>query len=217
MGYIAVVPNQLSSPNPAYTLVDFFRWFPAFAGTPVQVTGTLDGSTGWVTGVSDVTKLAVGQLVTGTGIQSDSLITQIANTMVLLSKPTTESGPQTLTAFTSSPVPAYVVWAYTNLANSSILQVRYQEMWSYCMALYIAHYLTLWSRTQGGGGTTTAGQIAASGLAIGIQISKHVGDVSSASQPLKMPEEFGTYALTIYGQELITFALAVGSGPVWLW
>lgn len=217
MSFATVIPSYLSTPNPPYALVDFFRWFPAFAGTPVQVTGTLDGTTGWVSGVSDLTNLAVGQLVTGNGIQDNTLISQIAGSMVLLSKVTTDIGLQTLTTFTNAPTPAYVVGAYTNLANSSILQVRYQEMWSYCMALYIAHYLTLWARTQGGGANTTVGQIAATGLAIGIQISKHVGDVSSASQPLKMPEEFGTYGLTIYGQELITFALAVGSGPVWLW
>ena len=218
MEVVELLNPAYGPPNPAYGFVDFFRYFPAFAGTPVTFTGTLDGTTAWVTSVLDTSKLAQGNLVTGNGIQKNSLIDQIPTSSTFqLTQVTTATGPQQLTAFTNPPVPTYIVNAFIYLANASILQVRYQEMWSYAMALYIAHYITMWEKTQASGPGSTMGQLAAQGLASGIAISKHVGDVSTASQPLRMPEEFGSYALTDYGQQLITFAMAVGSGPVWLW
>lgn len=215
--FLSLASNILVGTNPPYSASDFFQWFPVFAGTPINVQGTLDGTTGVVSAVSDLTGLATGQLVAGTGIQCGSVI-QSVNPLVstlVLSLPTTASGVQTLSIYSTSSVPLCLLNAYIYLATSSIIQVRYQEMWSYCMALYIAHYLTLWLRTQAGGPGTSGGSIASAGLAMGIQISKHVGDVSNASQPLKIPEEFGTYALTIYGQQLATIGMAVGSGPVW--
>jgi Protein of unknown function (DUF4054) len=219
LGYLPILTlasNILTGTNPPYSASDFFQWFPNFAGTPVQVQGTLDGTTGTVTGVSDLTNLAVGQLVAGNGIQCGSVIQSITQPSTLvLSLPTTASGLQTLSIYVSALIPTCVLNAYIYLATSSILQVRYQEMWSFCMALYIAHYLTLWLNSGNLGAGSTPGQIASSGLAMGVAISKHVGDVSIASQPLKMPDWAGTYALTTYGQQLLTFGMAVGSGPVW--
>lgn len=217
--FLSLASNILVGTNPPYTANDFFGWFPSFAGTPVNVQGTLDGATGVVQGVSDFTGLATGQLVAGNGIQKGSVIQSMdqINGTLTLSLPTTATGDQTLSIYVSPIVPMSVLNGFIYLASNSILQVRYQEMWPYAMALYIAHYLTMWLNSQGTGPGSTAGQLAAQGLAMGIAISKHVGDVSVASQPLRMPDEFGTYALTSYGQQLATMALAVGSGPVWCW
>jgi hypothetical protein len=217
--YLANASNILTGTNPPYSASDFFGWFPNFAGTPVQAQGTLDGITGTVQGVSSFVGLATGQLVAGNGIAAGSVIQSMdqTNGVLVLSLPTTATGVQTLSIYTTPAVPVFLINAFIYLATSSILQVRYQEMWSYAMALYIAHYLTMWLSSQGTGTASTPGQLASQGLAMGITISKHVGDVSKASQALKMPEEFGTFALTIYGQQLATMALAVGSGPVWLW
>lgn len=217
--YLSIASNIFVGTNPPYSASDFFLWFPDFAGTPTTVTGTLDGTTRVVQSVSSFVGLATGQLVTGNGIQSGSVIESMdeASAILVLSLPTVAAGVQTLSIYTNPVVPLSLINAFIYLASNSILQVRYQEMWPYAMALYVAHYLTMWLNSQGTGLTTTPGQLAAQGLAMGIAISKHVGDVSVASQPLRMPEEFGTWQLTSYGQQLSTMAMAVGSGPVWCW
>jgi hypothetical protein len=216
--FLSLASNILVGTNPPYSASDFFLWFPNFAGTPVQVQGTIDGSTAVVRNVSDFTGLATGQYVAGNGIPSGAVIASMdqSNGFLVLSLPTTATGIQTLSVYTSPVVPISLINAFIYLATSSILQVRYQEMWSYAMALYVAHYLTMLINSQGQPGST-AGQLAAQGAASGIAISKHVGDVSIASQPLRMPDGAGTYALTKYGQQLVTMAMAVGSGPVWCW
>jgi hypothetical protein len=216
---LGAASNILVGTNPPYSATDFYRWFPNFAGTPATVTGTLDGATGVVTGVSDFTNLATGQLVAGNGIQGGTVIQSMDQTggTLTLSLPTTATGSQSLLIYVSPIVPLAVLNSYIYLASSSILQVRYQENWSYVMALYIAHFLTLWLNGQGSGTASTGGQMAAQGMALGIAISKHVGDVSVASQALVMPAVFSSYALTVYGQMLIPFAMTAGAGPVLLW
>lgn len=217
--FLSLASNILVGTNPPYTATDFFTWFPNFGGTPTSVTGTLDGTTGVVTGVSSLTGLATGQLVAGTGIQDGSVIQSVnpAVNAITLNLPTTASGQQTLSVYTNPAVPLSLINAFIYLASNSILQVRYCEMWPYAMALFVAHYLTMWGMSQGTGTATTPGQIASQGLAMGIAISKHVGDVSVSSQPLQLGSEFGAWNLTLYGQQLTTMAMAVGSGPVWCW
>jgi hypothetical protein len=216
---LATASNILIGTNPPYSATDFFQWFSSFGGTPEYPLGTLDGSSNMVTAVSDFTNLAVGQAVAGMGIPSGTLIAALDSTAqtIQLSNPVTYAGIVTLTVYVAPLVPLAVLNSFIYLATSSILQVRYQEMWSFAMALYIAHYLTMWLNSQGTGPTATTGQLASQGLAMGIAISKHVGDVSLASQPLRMPEQFGSWQLTTYGQQLATIGMAVGSGAVWLW
>jgi uncharacterized protein DUF4054 len=60
-------------------------------------------------------------------------------------------------------------------------------------------------------------QIAAQGLAGGIQTSKGVGDVSVSYQPLSSLEDWGQWNLTKYGQQLSTMAKVIGSGPAFIW
>lgn len=57
-------------------------------------------------------------------------------------------------------------------------------------------------------------QIAAQGLAGGIQTSKSVGDVSVSYTVLTSLEAWGAWNLTKYGQQLATMAKVVGMGPV---
>src|SRR5215469_12164746 len=197
--FLSIASNILVGTNPPYTANDFYVWFPNFGGTPTSITGTLDGTTSTVYNVSALVGLATGQLIAGIGIPNGTAITAIdlVNQNLTLSQSTPQAGAQVaLSVYTNPAVPLSLLNAFIYLASNSILQVRYQEMWPYCMALYIAHYLTMWLNSQGTGPTTTPGQLASQGLAMGIAISKHVGDVSVASQPLRMPEEFGTYALT---------------------
>lgn len=56
-------------------------------------------------------------------------------------------------------------------------------------------------------------QIAAQGIATGIQVSKGVGDVSVGYQALASLEAWGQWNLTKYGQQLVTNAEVIGAGP----
>ncbi len=63
----------------------------------------------------------------------------------------------------------------------------------------------------------TGAQIAAQGLAGGIQTSKSVGDVSVSYQTLDSLKDWGQWNLTKYGQMLATVAKTMGSGPMVVW
>jgi hypothetical protein len=205
---------------------------------------------------------------------------------------TTNNG--VLKTYEQPPIPLSVVITYLRLAFASLVFERWQEQWMVAMGWFIAHYLTLWAKsdalevlsmataTQGetpagavpgtifelsatppGGvlqsltangafqtpgvdytlsGTvitmtvpfeagalyatwpiavesiTTANpssaQIAAQGLAGGIQTSKSVGDVSVGYQVLTALESWGAWNLTSYGQQISTMAKIIGMGPV---
>jgi hypothetical protein len=112
--------------------------------------------------------------------------------------------------FTS--VPDAVIEAYLYVASISIMHARWFGMWKMAMGLYIAHYVTLWAQASALGATSTVQQAAAAGLAIGITTSKAVHDVSVGSTPITGLENWGSYQLTIYGQQFATFAKAIGSG-----
>jgi hypothetical protein len=74
LALIASASNVLVGGNPPYSISDFLSFHPQFAGCATRVQGTLDGVTGNVLNLSSVAGLATGQLVTGPGIQSGSLI-----------------------------------------------------------------------------------------------------------------------------------------------
>jgi Protein of unknown function (DUF4054) len=66
-------------------------------------------------------------------------------------------------------------------------------------------------------GQPNGAQIAAQGLAGGIQTNKSVGDVSVGYQSLAALEDWAAWGLTKYGQQLATMARVVGQGPMVIW
>jgi hypothetical protein len=217
---LTLASNILIGTNPPYSAADFFAWFPAFGGTPANPLGTIDGISEVVSDVSDLTGLAAGQLIAGTGIASGSVIVandENAKTLTLSQNTTLAGTNIQLTIYINPAVPLPVLNAYIWLATNSIMQVRYQEMWPFCMALYIAHYVTMWLQGQTAGPGSTPAQVASAGLAMGIRTSKAVGDVSVGMSPISKFDDWGTYALTSYGQQLAMFAMALGSGNMLLW
>ena len=280
-----LVSNVAIGQNPPYSVADFISHHPQFAGCPVSVTGTLDGSTGLVTDLSTVcgltagllvagpgivdgsvttlvtpgaiqtkaitatgnanivvdssTGLTIGAIVSGVGIQTGSVIIDIVGTTVTLSLPATANGIEVdiqiggnpsmtisiptikagtfeLKVYTKPMIPVRILKAYINLASASIQEKRWCEMWHLAMGLYVAHYCTLFLRAFAQGPGSTASQVAGAGLAFGIQTSKSAGDVSVGMQALQGFEDWGSYQLTIYGQQFVTFAKAIGSGGMLL-
>ena len=84
------------------------------------------------------------------------------------------------------------------------------------MAMFIAHYATLWLQSEGAPGST-AGSIAASGLHKGVEISNSVSDLSESVDPIVSGwESWGSWNLTTYGKQLITTAKIVGWGIMYI-
>jgi hypothetical protein len=210
----AAASNILVGDNPAYSAADFLSIYPQFANQPYFTIANIDGITNQFT-VTDASNLIVGQLVYATGIQLGSTITVIAGNVVTINNVTTVAGTDVnFVAVASLQMPSAVLSAYIYLASTSVMQQRYQEMWQVCMSFFIAHYLTLYLQGTATTPNTTAAQVAASGLAVGLKTSKSAGDVSVGLEYVTGLEDWGTFNLTVYGQQFATIAKAIASGGV---
>lgn len=114
-------------------------------------------------------------------------------------------------------VPENVVEAFVNLASANINIKRWNKSWEFGMALFIAHFLTLYIKTSG---TVDDPQTnLASGLVRGIQTSKSVDGVSvsyDVSSVLTEMDGWGSYKLTEYGIQLLTMARLLGKGNMYV-
>lgn len=293
--------NLVFGQNPPYFLDDFRAIYPKFFGLPTALSGcSAVIGTDQVT-VPSTAGLDYGQFVqaAGTFPKGTVIINIGANTITLNNNAIVSNSGLTLMVFEASPIPTGVLLMYLNLAYASLVQARWQEQWFVAMGWFIAHYCTLYARSDEstvfetlqtvmhtetptgvvpgsvytlssippGGAlqsftknglfqvpglaytlsgvtiTTTTptvlndvlaavwpvqeqvfqanapngAQIAAQGLAGGIQTSKSVGDVSVSYQVLTALEDWGSWNLTTYGQQLATMARVVGSGPMVIW
>lgn len=293
--------NLVFGQNPPYFLDDFKSIYPKFFGLPTALSGCgTTISTNQVT-VPSTVGLDYGQFVQSNGVfPPGTVITGIgSNTVTLNNNALVTTASATLMIYEASPIPTGVILMYLNLAYASLVQERWQEQWYVAMGLFIAHYCTLYAKSDasavfetlqttthsevpvgavpgtvytlssappGGslqtltknglfrtpgvdyvlsGSTITltvptvlndvlfavwpvqtqtftanapnGAQIAAQGLAGGIQTSKSVGDVSVSYQVLTALESWGAWNLTSYGQQLVTMARVIGSGPMVIW
>lgn len=228
-GVATLASNYLVGGNPLYQISDFFVMYPKFGTFPKAITGAAINNAGAGYAVNDLVAvvqpdasggtLQVAAVDGGGGITAFAAITPPEGTgtgySVASGLATTTSGTGTgatvnvtsLSAYNSS-VPQLVVQAYVTLASAALQSVRWGETWRIAMALYVAHFLTLYLRSEGAGGTTPQ-QIAATGLEQGIRIASAAGDVSKANQPLEGMQEWGAFAETTYGVQLVTFARGI--------
>ncbi len=107
---------------------------------------------------------------------------------------------------------------FINMANGMLAYDKWLDNWRYAMGLAIAHFAILQLEI-GQNPTGTAAGLISAGKAKGITASKSVGDVSvsydlGANETLK---EWGSFANTAYGQNLITLARMVGVGGAFVW
>jgi hypothetical protein len=207
--------NIVVGTNPPYSVSDFLNVYPKFGGTPTITTATLTTGSPNVT-VALATGLAAGQLVAAAGIPGGTTILSVAGSVLTLSANATASATnQNVTVFTAPFVSLYVLNMYITLASASLVQARWLERWPLGMALFIAHYASLFMQSDGGV-YSTAGQAAIAGLQQGITTSKAVGPVSESMQPLGGLEDWGEWNLTTYGIQLASQAKVVGGGPMYV-
>lgn len=214
---ISQASNVVVGSNPPYTIQDFFAFYPKWGGTPLTVTGTeSSGSPTFTLGAANAS-LASGQPVMGAGIPDGTFIQSVNGATVTLTNPATASGSNiTLTVWNAPAIPLVVLTTYIALATASLVQARWLDTWNFAMALFVAHFASLYAKSDGTP-NSTIGMIAAQGLSSGIQVAKSVGDVSVSYQPVEGIESWGAFNLTTYGQQLATMAKVIGAGPLFLW
>jgi len=105
---------------------------------------------------------------------------------------------------------------FVNLASACLSYDRWDAQWNFAMALFVAHYTTLYLQASVDDSGNTK-LVVSSGLAKGIAVSKSAGDVSVSHSLVAGWDSFGAWNLTAYGQQLITMAKLVGSGPMFVW
>lgn len=117
--------------------------------------------------------------------------------------------------FDGIPVPVFNL--FLAMANASIKYDRYKSHWKYCMALFIAHYLTLFLETQAGDPSSQAALQGA--MPKGVATSKSVDGLSISYDLMGQAEDakgYGTYKLTLYGLQLATLTRMYGSAGMWV-
>lgn len=199
--------------NPPWTATDFLTLYPKFGGTPLTMQGTLTIGSPVVAG--DPTGVDVGQLVVGSGVPSGATVLSVGSGEFTLTVNATASGAVTVAVITAPFVPLAVINAYIALASASVMQSRWCEMWQLGMALFVAHYLTLWLKSDGSV-YTTAGQAAAAGLKQGITVSVSAAGVSQSLQPIPGMECWGTFSMTGYGVQFVDHAKCLGAGAIYV-
>lgn len=114
-------------------------------------------------------------------------------------------------------VPEAVIDSFINLASSNLNQKRWNKSWEFGMALFIAHFLTLYVKTSGT--VENPNSNLSAGNVRGIQTSKSVDGVSvsyDVSSILTSMDGWGSYKLTEYGIQLLTMARLLGKGNMYV-
>jgi hypothetical protein len=134
--------------NPPYYLDDFLASYPKFFGPATQYTGTTTVGAATVTGMPSTVGLSVGQFLQSGAFPPGTTIKSVDNaTQVTLSQNATTAGATALTVYTQSPIPAFMLQQYVNLASASLVADQWQEQWYIAMGWFIAHYATLYARS----------------------------------------------------------------------
>jgi Protein of unknown function (DUF4054) len=235
VGLFSTAANLVIGNNPVYQVSDFLAFYPKFGMQPQEVTSVQPNATTPGTGylANDVLSLvqpdATGATVTVSsvdinGVPQGYAITTQGTGYDVAAGLTTTGGTGAgalidvlaITAANLIGIPPLVLQLYINLASASLQSVRWLELWPLAMPLFVAHYCTLYLRSEGNVGTT-AGQIASSGLTRGIMVSKAAGNVSASIQVPSGLEDWGAWTETEYGIQLATMARIVGMGPSYQW
>ena len=212
--------NIVVGTNPPYCVGDFVSFYPKFAGgaKPNPLPGAVL-TMGSAVVAATTAGLTAGQVLWGPGVPSKATILSVdSDSQLTMSAAATASVTVTITALDISQfiVPVPVINAYIVLASASLFQARWCEAWQIAVGLFVAHYVTLWLRSDGDV-YNTPGQAAHAGLARGILISASAGPASKSIQPVTGQEEWGSFTQSSYGNDLVQMARSVGAGPSLCW
>lgn len=122
--------------------------------------------------------------------------------------------------FSNSVVADEIVSSYITLCNSMLSYDLYGEQWKYAMGLAIAHFITMDLMTQDTSVNPTVSSIVAKAKgAIGLLTSKSAGDVSASysTEYLSSLSSWGTWNLTIFGQQFASLAKLMAKAGMYVW
>ena len=114
-------------------------------------------------------------------------------------------------------IPTYVFKLFKSMADKAIKYDRYKSHWEYLMGLFIAHNLSLFLQTQNGDPSALAAL--QSSKPSGVATSKSVDGLSISYDLLGVSEDlagYGSWKLTVYGQQLATLTKIYGHSGMWL-
>lgn len=121
----------------------------------------------------------------------------------------------------SNKVPTSVINFYLKLANSSLSYSRWGDSWEMGMNLFIAHHLTLYLESIAGlDENSPIQQVLSRSLAAGLTASKSAGSLSKSYDYGSINDDFagyGTWKLTLYGQQFASMAKLIGKGGSYIW
>lgn len=104
------------------------------------------------------------------------------------------------------------------MANKSIKYERYKDSWKFMMCLYIAHMCVLYMQAVSNPDNVSASSTLKGALPKGIATSKSVDGLSISYELVGIDSmsNYGTWALTTYGQQLITLTRIYGKPGMWV-
>jgi hypothetical protein len=207
--------------NPPWSAADFLSFYPKFGGLstapPLTLQGTLSAGSPVVGEIGSTAGIVPGQLAAGPGLPTGCTVVSVdSDTQITLSGSVTSDGQSTLTVYVAPLVPLAVLNAYISLASASLVQARWRDAWPIAMGLFVAHFATLWLRSDGDS-YSTPGQAAAAGLKQGITVSAAAGGVSQGTQPVTGLDTWAAWNQTQYGVQFASFAKVIGAGPMLVW
>jgi Protein of unknown function (DUF4054) len=133
--------------NPPYYLDDFLATFPKFFGLPVLVPNCAVAGNVLTVPQAYAAQFTVGQfLTTGGVLPLGAVVLSVSGASVTLNVGGTASS-LAVNLYANPPVPVFVLTLYLSLANASLQQARWQEQWYLAMGWFIAHYATLYARS----------------------------------------------------------------------
>lgn len=115
-------------------------------------------------------------------------------------------------------VPEGMLQIFVDIANVSIQKCRWHERWPLAIALFVAHYATLYLRTYSDGSETPEDG-ASSGTIAGVLASAKLGDSSvtyDVASVVSATETWGAWNSTQYGLQLVTEARYVAMGGMFV-
>jgi hypothetical protein len=135
--------------NPPFYLDDFLAIYPKFFGLPTALSGagTTQGSA--VVSVPSTQGLQYGQFMQSYGVlPKGSVIVGLTPTTITLNQGAlVASSNATLMIYEQPPIPTAVIQLYLQLAVTSLVQARWGTAWTIAVCWFIAHYLTLYAKT----------------------------------------------------------------------
>lgn len=146
--WASAATNFVFGINPAYYLDDFLAVYPKFFGPPTAVSGctVVNGSAD--IDVPSANGLLMGQFLQCSALPKGTLITAVnGGTITVNNAATSDLANATLQVYEGAPISVYVTQLYINLAVASLVQARWQDIWPLAVAWFVAHYCTLYARS----------------------------------------------------------------------